>query len=814
MSSTKLTTAKAEALLEETLSKYSETTLKEAKSFDIYKALCLISKDILADKREKFHSKVSKSSSKRVHYLCMEFLLGRNLKSTLFNLKLDSVFKAVLEEHKINIDDIYEVEADAGLGNGGLGRLAACFMDSLATLEYPAMGHSILYEYGLFKQKIVDGEQIELTDAWRHTGDFWLQKRLDKSVIVKFGGTVKENMIDGHLVPEYSGYTEVQAVPYDMLLSGYDTDGVAVLRLWEAKSINKFDLTSFSQGAYVQAIAEASKIEMISKVLYPADDHNEGKTLRLEQQYFLVSAALQNIVSTHLKRYKNLRTLPDLVAIHINDTHPALSIPELMRILMDDYSYGWDTAWNMVKKIVGYTNHTVLMEALEKWDENLFRSILPRIYQIIKEINRRFTKDLFDNHQDEYDLQTIEKMSIVSGGQVRMANLSVIGSYKVNGVSRLHSDIIKNDLFKDFSRLYKNRFTNVTNGIAHRRWLSQSNPNLDELIVSTIGNKYYYDADELSKLSALTEDKTLLNNLAKIKQKNKKAFAQYLKKTQGVEIDPSFRFDVHVKRIHEYKRQLLNVLKIIHLYSELKNNPNLDVTPQVFFFGGKSAAKYYMAKRIIKLICKLSKEIDSNPEVSAKLRVVFLENYNVSMAERVIPATEVSEQISLAGKEASGTGNMKFMCNGALTLGTYDGANVEMTDCVGRDNIFIFGLSSEEVDNEWKKGYSPKFIYENNPKVHNIIEMLKDGFDGESFEDIANYLIEGNRPDPYMCLIDFDSYLEAHYKMDRAYRDGQVWNKMSLINIAKSGFFAADRSIHEYAKNIWNLNQMNKIKLK
>lgn len=814
MSSTKLTTTKALALLEETLSKNMETTVKEAKSFDIYKALCLISKDILADKREKFHSKVSKSSSKRVHYLCMEFLLGRNLKSTLFNLKLDTVFKEVLAENKINIDDIYEVEADAGLGNGGLGRLAACFMDSLATLEYPAMGHSILYEYGLFKQKIVDGEQIELTDAWRHTGDAWLQKRLDKSVIVRFGGTVKENIIDGHLVPEYSGYTEVQAIPYDMLLSGYDSDGVAVLRLWEAKSINKFDLTSFSQGAYVQAIAEASKIEMISKVLYPADDHNEGKTLRLEQQYFLVSAALQNIVATHVKRYKNLKTLPELVAIHINDTHPALSIPELMRILMDDYSYGWDTAWNMVKKIVGYTNHTVLMEALEKWDENLFRTILPRLYQIIKEINRRFTKDLFDNHQDEYDLQTIEKMSIISGGQVRMANLSVIGSYKVNGVSRLHSDIIKNDLFKDFSRLYNNRFTNVTNGIAHRRWLCQSNPHLDELIVSTIGNKYYYDADDLTKLLALTEDKTLLNNLAKIKQKNKKEFAAYLKKTQGVDIDPSFRFDVHVKRIHEYKRQLLNVLKIIYLYSELKKNPDLPVTPQVFFFGGKSAAKYYMAKRIIKLICKLSKDIDNNPAIAAKLRVVFLENYNVSMAERIIPATEVSEQISLAGKEASGTGNMKFMCNGALTLGTYDGANVEMTDCVGRDNIFIFGLSSEAVDNEWKKGYCPKFIYENNPKVHTVIDMLKEGFDGESFEDIANYLIEGNRPDPYMCLIDFDSYLAAHYHMDSVYRDGQLWNKMSLINIAKSGFFAADRSIREYAENIWNLNQMSKVKLK
>ncbi len=813
MSSTKISSSKALALLEETLSKYSETTLKEAKSFDIYKALSLISKDILAEKREKFHSKVAKSSSKRVHYLCMEFLLGRNLKSTLFNLKLNDIYAKILKEYNIDIEDVYEVEADAGLGNGGLGRLAACFMDSLATLEYPAMGHSILYEYGLFKQKIVDGEQIELTDSWRNTGDFWLQKRQTKSVIVRFGGTVKENMIDGHLVPEYSGYTEVQAVPYDMLLSGYDTDGVAVLRLWEAKSINQFDLNSFSQGAYVQAIAEASKIEMISKVLYPADDHNEGKTLRLEQQYFLVSAALQNIVSTHLKRYKNLRTLPDLVAIHINDTHPALSIPELMRILMDDYSYGWDSAWNMVKKVIGYTNHTVLMEALEKWDENLFKTVLPRLYQITKEINRRFTKDLFDNHQDEYDLQTIEKMAIISGSQVRMANLSVVGSYKVNGVSRLHSDIIKNNLFKDFSRLYPNKFTNVTNGIAHRRWLSQSNPNLDELIVSSIGNKYYYNADELTKLIGLTEDKTTLNKLSKIKQKNKKDFAEYLKRTQGVEVNPSFRFDVHVKRIHEYKRQLLNVLKIIHLYSELKENPDLDVTPQVFFFGGKSAAKYYMAKRIIKLICKLSQEIDKNPTISAKLKVIFLENYNVSLAEKIIPATEVSEQISLAGKEASGTGNMKFMCNGAITLGTYDGANVEMTDCVGRDNIFIFGLSSEQVDDEWKKGYNPKYIYENNPRIHNIIEMLKEGFDGESFKDIADYLIEGNRPDPYMCLIDFDSYMDAYYEMDRTYKDKEKWNRISLTNIAKSGFFAADRSITEYAENIWHLKQMSKIKL-
>lgn len=806
----KISNQKALNMLEDTLHKYSEMSLSEAKLPDIYKALATIAREILFEKREKFHSKVAKSSSKRIHYLCLEFLLGRNLKSTLFNLKLDSVFGAVLKENGINIEDVYEVEADAGLGNGGLGRLAACFMDSLATLSYPSMGHSILYEYGLFKQKIVDGEQIELTDAWRHTGDVWLQKRQEKSVIVKFGGTVKEHIIDGKLIPEYSGYTEVQAIPYDMILSGYDSDGVAVLRLWEAKSINKFDLQSFSQGAYVQAVAESSKIEMISKVLYPADDHTEGKTLRLEQQYFLVSAALQNIISTHVKRYKNIKTLPNLVGIHINDTHPALSIPELMRILMDEYSFSWDNAWDIVKKTVAYTNHTVLMEALEKWDENLFRTTLPRIYQIIKEINRRFTVDLFENYHDIFDLQTIEKMSIISGGQVRMANLSVVACHKVNGVSALHSDIIKNDLFKDFSKLYNGKFTNVTNGIAHRRWMCQSNPSLNDLLVSSIGNNFYYEPDSLEKLMNFTEDKSFLNKLSKIKQKNKKDFAKYLKAHQGVDIDPSFRFDVHVKRIHEYKRQLLNVLKIIHLYAELLDNPDKDVTPQVFFFGGKSAPKYYMAKRIIKLICKLSADIDKNPAIASKLRVIFLENYNVSLAEKIIPATEVSEQISLAGKEASGTGNMKFMINGALTLGTYDGANVEMCEKVGRDNIFIFGLSSNEVDIEWKKGYNPKEIYDTNPRIHRVIEMLKNGFDGESFEDMAKYLIEGPRPDPYMCLIDFDSYIEAHERMDSTYKNSEEWNRMSLVNIAKSGFFAADRSIHDYARDIWKLKQITK----
>lgn len=806
--STKLTEQKALHLLEDHLKKYAEITVSEANVKDIYKALAVIAHDMLYEKREKFHSKVAKAQAKRVHYLCMEFLLGRNLKSTLFNLQIDKVFESVLKSYNIKIEDVYEVENDAGLGNGGLGRLAACFMDSLATLEYPSMGHSILYEYGLFKQKIVDGEQIELIDSWRSTGDVWLQKRQDKSVIVKFGGTVTETMIDGKIVPEYRNYTEVQAIPYDMVLSGYDSNGVSVLRLWEAKSINKFDLNSFSQGAYVQAVAEASQIEMISKVLYPADDHQEGKSLRLKQQYFLVSAALQNIIATHIKRCKNLKSLSQMVAIHINDTHPALCIPELMRILMDEHGWAWDSAWHMVNKTVGYTNHTVLMEALEKWDEDLFRTTLPRIYQIVKEINRRFTKDLIDNHQDEFDLNTIEKMAIVSQNQVRMANLSVVASYKINGVSRLHSGIIKNNLFKDFSKLMPEKFCNVTNGIAHRRWLCQSNPNLTELINTNIGNGYYYDPDELSKLMKFTEDKSLLNKLAKIKYKNKKEFAEYLLKTQGIEVNPNHRFDVHVKRIHEYKRQLLNVLKIIYLYIDLRENPEKQVTPQVFFFGGKSASKYFMAKRIIKLICKLSKDIANNPTVCDKLQVVFLENYNVSMAEKIIPATEVSEQISLAGKEASGTGNMKFMINGALTLGTYDGANVEMCECVGRDNIFIFGLNSEEVDNAWKIGYNPREIYNSNPRVKKVIDRLIEGFDGEKFDDIARYLLDGYRPDPYMCLIDFDSYIEAQNKMDETYKNPEEWNRMSLVNIAKSGFFAADRSIEDYARDIWHLTKV------
>ncbi len=804
----KLTEQKAEKSLDDYLGKYLAISIKEANERDIYKALTLYVHDILLEKREEYYKELKHKKAKRVHYLCMEFLLGRNLRNTLFNLQIDDVFTKVLKKHNIDIENVYEVELDPALGNGGLGRLAACFMDSLATLEYPSMGHCILYEYGLFKQKIVDGEQIELTDSWRSTGDLWLQKRQEKSVIVRFGGEVRESYANNRMIPIYSGYSEVQAIPYDMLISGYKSDGVSVLRLWEAKSINQFDLNSFSQGAYVKAVAEASETEMISKVLYPADDHYEGKTLRLKQQYFLVSAALQNIITSHVKRVGDLDKIPDFVAIHINDTHPALCIPELMRILLDDYGLDWDRAWGIVNKTVNYTNHTVLMEALEKWDQNLFKTILPRIFQIVCEINKRFTKELLDNNSDSFDLSQVEKMSIVSQNQVRMANLSVIGSKRVNGVSKLHSDIIKNELFYDFSRLYPDKFTNVTNGITHRRWLCQANPRLTNAISSIIGKAFYLKPEELEKIGKLDEDKAFLNTLYKIKLENKKDFSKYIKKTQNIDIDYNMRFDVQIKRIHEYKRQLLNVLKIIYLYLDLLEDPNKNVTPQIFFFAGKSASKYYMAKRIIELINKLAQEIDKNPQISSKLRVVFLENYNVTLAEHIIPASEISEQISLAGKEASGTGNMKFMINGALTLGTYDGANVEMCELVGRENIFIFGLSSSEVDNEWKKGYRPIDIYNNNPNVKRVIDRLKVGFNGESFADIARYLTEGDRADPYMCLVDFDSYLETYYKMDEIYKNQYLWNKMSLINISKAGFFSSDRSIKEYAKNIWNLKSI------
>ena len=786
------------------LSRYFAVSPEEATKEQIYKATVLSVRDILAQKSKAFGSEVKKKQLKRVYYLCMEFLVGRSLKNDLCNLGLADDYRAALKTLGFSLDDIYEQEADPGLGNGGLGRLAACFMDSLSSMDYPARGFSICYEYGLFKQRIVDGEQLELPDIWLPSGETWLVPRQDKTVHVRFGGRVEEVWNKNHLEIHHVDYDEVEAVPYDMFISGADSRAVSVLRLWRARDSRNFDMKAFSQGQYVKAVEENTLAEAISKVLYPADNHTEGKLLRLSQQYFLVCASLQNIINNHLEVYHTLDNLPDKVAIHINDTHPALTIPELMRVLMDNFNYSWEKAWDITVRTVSYTNHTVLPEALECWSEDLFKVKLPRIYSIICEINRRFCADVWNLAPGNWD--KAERMAIMSHGQIRMANLSVVGSHMTNGVSKLHSDILKNNVFRDFFFMYPDRFTNVTNGIAHRRWLCNSNPLLCDLIEELIGTGCRKDPEELENLMKYTDDKTVLTRLDEIKSANKRDFSDYMRRTANVVIDPDSVFDVQVKRLHEYKRQLMNALHIISLYIRLKEDPSFDMRPRTFIFGAKAAPGYYLAKDIIRLICYVAAQIDKDPAVNKKLRVVFLENYNVTLAEHLMPASEVSEQISLAGKEASGTGNMKFMIHGALTIGTLDGANVEIAERVGNDNIFIFGHTAEEVDELWKKGYASSYYYNRSEILKRTVDSLQNGFNGRSFSDIANYLLYSNRvSDPFMCLADFAFYADAHRKMREAYEDRERWNRMALVNIAKAGYFSSDRSIKEYADNIWHI---------
>ncbi|MBQ8293581.1 MAG: glycogen/starch/alpha-glucan phosphorylase [Bacilli bacterium] len=802
-----MTTNEIQTLLESKLSSYFGVTPQDASIDQMYKAVSLTVLDMLMEKKKNFKREVKKQQAKQIYYLCMEFLVGRSLKTNLYNLGLVESYRKVLEGYGLNIEDLYEQEPDAGLGNGGLGRLAACFMDSLASENLPAYGFSLRYEYGLFKQKIVDGWQTEMPDVWLPGGEVWLIPRSDRSLKVRFGGHVEEYFEDGQMKVKYHNYDEVEAMPYDMLISGGESKGISTLRLWRSRSLSTFDMKSFSQGDYAKAVQESAEAEMITKVLYPSDDHYEGKTLRLKQQYFLVSASVQNIIDDFLKRYGDLSRLSEKVAIHINDTHPALCIPELMRILMDEHGMSWDDAWYQVTHTVAYTNHTVLVEALECWNEDLVARLLPRVYSIIREINRRYVEELNERYPMEYE--KITKMQIIAYGQVRMANLSVVGSHNVNGVSALHSDIIKRSVFKDFYLDTPEKFTNVTNGIAHRRWLHQSNPRLAKLLDDTIGHDWYKDASNLKKFAAYQDDKKVLDKLEKIKYENKKDFANALYKKQGVKIDPSTRFDVQVKRLHEYKRQLLNVLKIVHLYNLLMEDPDLDLTPQTFIFGAKAAPGYYHAKEIIELINKISEDINNHPEIKKKLNVVFIEDYCVSLAEKLMPASEISEQISLAGKEASGTGNMKFMINGAVTFGTMDGANVEIYDAVGKDNIFIFGMTATEAGELWRKGYNSTYYYNNSKDLHDIINRLRKGFAGKSFENIANYLLTNRGvADQYMCLADFNSYMEAYWKMDKIYRDRERFNRMSLINISEAGRFAADRAISEYAENIWNITKV------
>ncbi|HEX2938971.1 MAG TPA: glycogen/starch/alpha-glucan phosphorylase [Ruminiclostridium sp.] len=775
----------------------------------LYKASAMIVEDILSTGRREFKEEFTKRGKKQVYYLCMEFLMGRSLKNNLFNLGLTEAFEGATKELGFSLDRLYEYEPDAGLGNGGLGRLAACFLDSAASLSYPIMGYSIRYEYGIFRQKIVEGWQTELPDFWLPGGEVWLVPRFDETVKVFFGGQVEEEWHDNYHHVELRNYSSVMAVPYDMMISGYKGRSVSLLRLWSAQN-DTIDIGLFNQGDYMRAMEQSAMAEVISKVLYPSDNHLEGKSLRLRQQYFLVSASTQDIIRRHLSLYDTLDNLPEKVAIHINETHPALIIPELMRILLDDCGYEWDKAWDIVTRTVYYTNHTVMNEALEVWPEHIFSTILPRIYQIVKEINERLCKELWNYYPN--DFKKISYMAIVAYGQIRMANMCIAASGYVNGVSKIHSKIIKDELFGDYGRTYPQKFCNVTNGISHRRWLCQSNPKLSSLITELIGPGFIENTIELERLKKYQNDKEVLNRLAEIKLENKKRLAAYAKEKQGIIINPNSVFDVQVKRLHEYKRQTLNALHILYLYNKLKANPNLDIIPQTFIFGAKAAPGYYMAKEIIRMICCIAKEIDSDPVISKKLKVVFLEDYRVTLAELLMPASEISEQISLAGTEASGTGNMKLMINGAITIGTLDGANIEMHDAVGDDNILIFGLKADEVENLKKTGYSPTEIYQNNPELREVIDRLNSGIAGVSFKNIEKSLLGGanGQADPYLVLADFNAYVKIHEEAQRRYKDPVLWNKMSLNNIASSGVFSSDRALSEYARNIWHIESAKK----
>ena len=807
MENTAPTTMQVKENIEIKLSRYFGCKPAEASKDQMYKAVAMTVRDMLTSKRNDFKHEVNETESKRVYYMCMEFLLGRSLKTSLGNLGLMNEYREALGEYGVDLNDMFECEPDAGLGNGGLGRLAACFMDSLASLDYPATGFSICYEYGFFKQMIVDGIQVELPDVWLPGGEVWLVPRTDRTYHIKMGGRVREEWREGHMEVIYEDCEEIEAVPYDMMVSGADSKAVSRLRLWKARDIRNFNMSLFTQGQYARAVEESTNAETISKVLYPSDNHLEGKLLRLSQQYFLVSASCQSIIRDHMAVYGKIDNLADKIAIHINDTHPALCIPELMRILIDDYFISWDRAWDMVVKICSYTNHTVMPEALEKWNEDLFKLRLPRIYAIIKEINERFCKDAWNAFPGNWN--RISSMSIIGYGQVRMANLCVIGSHYINGVSKLHSDILVKSIFKDFYAMYPERFGNVTNGIAHRRWLCYSNPSLAGLLDETIGTGYRHDPIQLNKFASFADNADVQERVRAIKHQNKIEFSNLLYRKTGKLIDTHSMYDVQIKRLHEYKRQLLNVLNIIGLYLDIKDNPNADFQPISFLFGAKAAPGYYHAKRIINLIYCLGKEIENDPIAKSKLAVAFLEDYNVSMAEALVPAAEISEQISMAGKEASGTGCMKLMMNGAMTIGTLDGANVEMLAEVGKDNMYIFGLTSAEVDDLWQRGYNSAEFYTCNHKIQRIINALTVGFAGESFADIANYLTKGpGIADPFMCLADFESYRMAHEEAVVDYANKEKWNRMSIMNIAGAGFFGADRSINEYAENIWGIRRL------
>ncbi len=797
----KTTKKQLEEMIVAKLSHFFGVNPEDATDDQFYRALSIIVRDMVRDSRREFDKISKEQGQKKVYYLCMEFLMGRTLKNTLYNLNLTETAKGALATFGVKLDKLYDCEPDAGLGNGGLGRLAACYLDALANQGYNGMGYSILYEYGIFKQKIIDGWQTEMPDFWLPGGEVWLVPREDKAVDVRFEGDVVDSWEGSYHHVELVNCKTVKAVPYDMMVAAKDGKGAAVLRLWSAK-VDGIDMAMFNQGDYMRAMEEKAMAEVISKVLYPADNHPEGKSLRLRQQYFLVSASVQDIVQRHLRDYGSLENFAEKNAIHINDTHPTMAIPELMRIMLDECGYGWDDAFRIVEKCCAYTNHTVMAEALECWGEDLFKRLLPRVYQIVKEIDNRFRKKIWDATGDA---GRVERMAVISNGAVRMANLCVAVCHKVNGVSALHSQILKDSVFHESYVLEPEKFTNVTNGIAHRRWLCQANPRLTKVLTGLIGNGFVYDASELSKLREYADDTAVLDELRKIKTANKQDFAKLVKSKTGISLDPSSIFDVQVKRLHEYKRQNLNALNILAKYLEIKANPNGDYTPHTYIFGAKAASGYYMAKKIIEFICTLANVINNDPDVKDRLKVVYMEDYNVTMAEALMPAADISEQISLAGTEASGTGNMKLMINGAITLGTMDGANVEIFDAVGAENIMIFGMSTPEVNELRRSGYVPQNYYNNNAEIHNLIDFINKGIGGKMFGEISGTIVNH---DPYMVLADFADYRNIQKQAEQIWHDPKRWDRMSLMNIAGAGVFAADRSINDYARDIWHCNKI------
>ena len=792
-------------LLENESGKSFGCSLADASKKQVYKTVCTVIRDLLSKKRKSFRDDFIAKEKKQVYYMSMEFLVGTSLRNNLFNLGLEEKFASVLKSAGFDIKELYEMEPDAGLGNGGLGRLASCYMDSMTNLELPGTGFSIRYEFGIFRQKIVDGWQMEFPDDWLSMGDVWLRPREDEAFEVKFGGSVAQWEEGGRLCFRHENYNSVMAVPYDMFISGYDSPAVNKLVLWSAKSPSKssIDLRYFVRGEHLKALEQNTMAEVISKVLYPADDHIEGKRLRLKQQYLLVSASLQSIVSLHMKKYGDIRTLPDKVAIHINDTHPALCVPELLRILLDEHLLEWDEAWDICCRTLSYTNPTVMSEALEKWNEGLFRELLPRIYQLVCEINRRLVEGLYEKYPG--DIGKINYMAAIANGEVKMANLCLAACHKINGVSKLHSEILKDSLFHDYYVLDNQRFTNVTNGIAYRRWLCQSNPALTSLLKELIGDEFMRDSMALEGLLKYAGDDAVIDRLAAVKRENKERLASYISNANGINVDPNSLFDVQIKRLHEYKRQLLNALQIIRMYRLIKENPNLDIPPRTFVFAAKASSGYFMAKQVIRLICGIANTINADPVAREKIKVVFVEDYKVSLAEIIIPAAEISEQISIAGKEASGTGNMKLMINGAVTLGTLDGANVEIHEQVGDENMFLFGLHADEVEALWREGYDPLAYVRRNPELADILRMLRTGMFGGSYDDIYNSLLTRayGTADAYMTLADFEDYARTQDRVSETYRDKYKFGNMSLVNIAKAGIFSSDRAVMEYAKNIW-----------